>query len=216
MIPDIYAVVNELYCVLCVDPAMWDGEVAPAFAGEGDNVTLLCDVCMNPWGQFTWTYDDGELPPNIQYNNSITLLSLTAEHFGVYYCHAENTIESRVFRMIFALEVSRQGDPGEPTDLTVSAHTSVSVTLGWTCGHNGGDEEMVFQMEGRKESEEQFTVYDPAIPARCSIGGRIDPDYRVDDLEGEVKYIFRISAINRFMKSEQGPYTTAEQLTSSK
>ena len=110
----------------------------------------------------------------------------------------------------------RQGDPGEPTDLTVSAHTSVSVTLGWTCGHNGGDDEMVFQMEGKKESEEQFTVYDPAIPARCSIGGRIHPDYRVDGLEGDVKYIFRVSAINRFMKSEQGPYTTAEQLTSSK
>ena len=28
-------------------------DVVPVFAGEGDNVTLMCDVCMNPWGQFT-------------------------------------------------------------------------------------------------------------------------------------------------------------------
>ena len=132
--------------MLYVDPAMWDGDVVPIFAGEGDNVTLMCDVCMNPWGRFTWTYDGGDLPPNIQYNNSITLLSLDFENFGVYFCHAENTIDSREFSTMFAQGVDLQGAPGQPTDLTVSAHTSVSVTLGWTCGHDGGDTEMVFQM----------------------------------------------------------------------
>ena len=175
----------------------------------------MCDVCMNPWGQFKWTYEGGDLPPNIQQNNSITLLALESNDFGTYVCEVENTIGISDFRVAFTLEVNQQGPPGQPSNLTVEASTSVSVTLGWTCGHNGGDDNMWFEVE-IEIAGEKYEMYNSAIQANCYKRGRIDPDFRVDGLESETPYTFRVSAVNRFTDIEQAPYTAIEQTTASK
>ena len=80
-------------------------------------------------------------------------------------------------------------------DLTVEAHTSVSVTLGWTCGHNGGDDNMRFELYVSKSGGE-FEVYDDSIPADCTRGERNRPDYRVDGLQSGIKYEFEVRAGN--------------------
>ena len=170
---------------------------------------------MNPWGQFTWTYEGGDLPPNVQENNSITLLSLKSKDFGSYVCEAENTIGFTNFRLAFTLEVNLLGPPGKPSNLTVEAITSVSVTLGWTCGHNGGDDNIWFQVE-IKMAGGKFELYNSAIEATCDERSRIDPDFRVDGLESSTNYAFRVSALNRFINIEQAPYTTIQQATASK
>ena len=160
--------------------------------------TLVCDVCMTPSGTFSWVKEDGEIPQDsTQENNKLTINSVGEEDFGVYICSAMNVIQSSIFTNSFSVTLKQQGPPVQPTNLTVEASTSVSVTLGWTCGHNGGDDNMWFELFIVLDGG-QFEVYDDNIPADCSTGERNRPDYRVDGLESETQFRFNVTARNKF------------------
>ena len=131
------------------DKAFWKGSVEGQniFASEGGHVTLECDLCMNPSGQIEWEFNGGELPTNItKSDNTLTLLSVESENFGRYHCLAMNELMGANHTVSFDIELRTLGPPGQPTNTTVEASTSVSVTLGWTCGHNGGDGNMWFEL----------------------------------------------------------------------
>ena len=109
--------------------------------------TLVCDVCMTPSGTFSWVKEDGEIPEdNTQEDNMLTIHSVGEDDFGVYICTATNAIQSIIYRNSFAINLIQQGPPGQATDLAVEASTSVSLTIGWTCGHHGGDDNMWFEL----------------------------------------------------------------------
>ena len=187
--------------MLIADKALWKGplEGQNIFASEGSHVTLECDVSINPWGHFEWEFNGGELPTNIvKSDNTLTVLSVDSDNFGRYNCIAINQLMGANHTVSFEIDLRTPGPPGQPANTTVEASTSVSVTLGWTCGHNGGDDYMWFELYICNTTTGEFEVYDENIPADCSIGERNVPDYRVDGLESETEHIFRIDSVNRF------------------
>ena len=164
-------------------------------AREGDTATLVCDVCMEPWGTVTWSRPASGLPTkSSQSDETLTIYSITQDEFGLYICEASNTILSVKHSSTFVISVLPQGPPAQPTDLTVMASTSVSVTLGWTCGHNGGDDNMWFILNVVNE-DKNYTIN---IPADCGVGERHNPDYRVEMLDGSSFCTFLLTAHNRF------------------
>ena len=98
----------------------------------------------------------------------------------------------------FGIELRTPGPPAQPTNLAIEASTSVSVTLRWTCGHNGGDENMWFELYIRNTTTGVFEANDDNIPAECSIGEIIRPDYRVEGLQSETENTYRIDAVNMY------------------
>ena len=159
---------------------------------------------MTPSGTFSWVKEDGEIPQDsTQEDNKLTINSVGEDDFGVYICTATNDNNSQpLYRNSFSINLKQQGAPGQVTDLTVEAHTSVSVTLGWTCGHNGGDDNMWFEIH-ISVSGGEYELYDENIPADCSIGERNKPDYRVDGLASETQYGFNVTARNNFPGREE-------------
>ena len=182
-----------------VDPAIWvAGRITEEFSREGNKTTLTFDVCMGPWGQFSWTLEGDTVPGNItEVDNTLTINYVTQEHFGEYTCTAENNILGSEYIANFNIYLAQRGPPGDPTNLTVEASTSVSVTLGWTCGHNGGDDNMWFELYISQAGVE-FEVYDDNIPADCITGERNRPDYRVEGLESGTKYDFKVMVGNEY------------------
>ena len=185
--------------MILVDKAFWKGslEGQSVFASEGSHVTLECDVSMNPWGHFVWEFNGGALPTNIvKSDNTLTVLSVDSDNFGRYNCIAINKLMDDNHTVTFGIDLRKPGPPGQPTNTTVEASTSVSVTLGWTCGHNGGDGNMWFELYVSNKTTGEFEIHDANIPADCSIGERNIPDYRVEGLESETKNVFHIDAVN--------------------
>ena len=192
--------------MILADKAFWKGSLEGQimFASEGSHVTLECDVSMNPWGQFEWEFNGGELPTNIvKLENTLTIVSVSSENFGRYNCIAINLLMGANHTVTFGIDLKKPGPPGQPTNTTVEAGTSVSVTLGWTCGHHGGDDNMWFELYVIDTTTGEFEVYDNNIPAECSIGKRNRPDYRVDGLESETENEFRIDAVNMYGRDIQ-------------
>ena len=180
-----------------MDPAIWvTGGTTEEFSRDGNKTTLTCDVCMEPWGQFSWSLEGDTVPGSIsEADNQLIINSVTQEHFGEYTCTAVNNILGSEYSAHFYIYLAQRGPPGAPTDLTVEASTSVSVTLGWTCGHNGGDDNMWFELYIRQAGGE-YEVFDHNIPADCTRGERNRPDYRVDDLQRGTNYEFEVRAGN--------------------
>ena len=162
-------------------------------------MTLVCDVSMNPWGQFEWKFNGGALPTNAdKSNNTLTVLFVAGQNFGTYNCIATNDLMGTNHTGTFGIELRSPGPPAQPTNLAVKASTSVSVTLGWTCDHNGGDDNMWFELYISNKTTGEFEAYDDNIPAECSIGEIIRPDYRVEGLQSETENIYRIDAVNMY------------------
>ena len=122
-------------------------------------------------------------------------------------CLAINELMGADHTVTFGIDLRKPGPPGQPTNTTVEASTSVSVTLGWTCGHNGGDDNMWFELYISNTGIEEFEIYDENIPAECSIGERNRPDYRVDGLESETEYLFRVEPLNMYGREVVSPLT---------
>ena len=178
---------------------MWagGGDATVVIAMEGDTATLVCDVCMEPWCTVTWSRPMTGLPKqSSQSDTTLTINTIKQDEFGQYICEVANTIQSVKYSSMFSISVIQQGVPAQPTDLTVEASTSVSVTLGWTCGHNGGDENMWFVLFVVKEG---VVVRIDNITANCAIGGRNRPDYMVTGLESATKYTFLVRGMNKFL-----------------
>ena len=193
-----------------LDKAFWKGaaEGQNIFASEGTYVKLECNVSMNPWGHFEWKFSGGELPTNIvKSNNTLTVLLVTGDNFGRYNCLAINDLIGVNHTVTFGIELRTPGPPGQPINTTVEASTSVGVTLGWTCGHNGGDDNIWFVLYISDKATAEFEVYDQNIPAECSIGERNRPDYRVEGLESLTEYIFRVESLNIYGREDVSPLT---------
>ena len=186
------------------------------FTTIGSTEVLVCDVSMNPWGQFVWTFEGGELPSNVlKSDNVITILNVEAYNIGNYTCTAINEILGATYHEEFGMELKLPGVPGQVTNLIVEASTSVSVTLGWTCGHNGGDDNMWFELYISKDGGE-YEVYDDNIPADCSIGDRNRPDYRVRGLDSETEYTFEVKSSNSLGRQTAIVPTTVDVVTKGK
>ena len=168
------------------------------FSVLGGRVVLVCDVDMNPWGQFEWTFEEGDVPSNVLLSdNVLTITTVETYNIGNYTCAAINEILGVTYHVEFGIELRLPGVPEPATNLTIKASTSVSVTLGWTCGHNGGDDNMWFELYIRNPGQE-YEVYDDHIPADCATGERHVPGYRVSGLESATDYQFQIKSRNSF------------------
>ena len=123
------------------------------------------------------------------HRRTINLLSpyLDEEDFGFYTCTATNTFLSTEFLASFQVQLQLRGPPAQPTDLTVLASTSVSVTLGWTCGHNGGDDNMWFEVRVYETGEQSAISYEN-VTTKCLGGQQLDPPHRVGGLEADTDY----------------------------
>ena len=186
------------------DPAIWAGSENVKFAGEGDTVTLVCDVCMNPIGTYSWIFTAGSLPPSTQNGNQLIIHGIQLEHFGVYICKVESRVESLSVNFVetFPIELRLQGVPGQPTNLTVEASTSVSVTLTWKCGHNGGDDNMWFEVTVYQEGAE---IRKDVVRDTCAIENVIDPPHRIGGLDSDTQYSFHVLATNKFVDLSNKP-----------
>ena len=191
-----------LYIDACVCRSIWTGGETFEFTGEGDNVTLVCDVCMNPIGAYSWTFANGSLPPSTQNGNQLIIHSAELQHFGFYICQVENSVEELGVNFVetFPIELRLQGRPGKPENLTVEARTSVSMTLTWKCGHNGGDDNMWFEVTIYQEEAE---IRKDTVRDTCEMAEIIDPPYRIHDLQDETAYKFEVIATNRFVDMDQ-------------
>ena len=139
------------------------------------------------------------------------MLSVQLADFGNYTCTASNVLQGDIHQSSYIIELIYGGPDTDPTDLTVEASTSVSVTLGWTCGHNGGDDNMWFELYISKSGGE-FELYDDNIPADCNRYERNRPDYRVEGLESETEYEIQVWSRNN-AGSAMSP-ATASHVTS--
>ena len=122
------------------DPAIWNGDISTKSvipAVEGNDVTLSCDVCMNPPGNITWSFKDQPIHSQNTSGPNITMTRLTSTQFGNYTCTGTNTINDTIYRQEFTIQLVTNGPPDSPTDLTVIGVTSNSVTLSWRAGFNG-------------------------------------------------------------------------------
>ena len=172
------------------------------FAPVGGNVTLVCDVCMNPWGQFVWEFEGGDLPNNAQEDNKLIITYLDEDDFGFYTCSARNTFLTTEVFGSFELELQLRGPPAQPKDLTVLTSTSVSASLGWTCGHNGGDDHMWFELHVY-ETGEQNAISNENVTTTCLRGQQLDPPHRVGGLEADTDYTFTVSARNNIDTTQE-------------
>ena len=77
------------------DPANWEQglDEQVQFSVLGGRVVLVCDVDMNPWGQFEWMFEEGDLPSNVLVSdNVITITAVETYNIGNYTCVATNEI----------------------------------------------------------------------------------------------------------------------------
>ena len=102
-----------LLCVCVSDPAMWSGEVYnPVYkAAVGNNVYLLCDVCVNPPGTYTWLHS--HTPIHYPLTGPILLLrNITKEQYGNYTCVVTNLHGQKQF------PITLMADDSPPEDKT--------------------------------------------------------------------------------------------------
>ena len=100
-----------LLCVCVSDPAMWSGEVYnPVYkAALGNNVYLLCDVCVNPPGTYTWLHS--HTPIHNPLTGPILLLpDITKEQYGNYTCVVTNLHGQKQFPITVVAEDSPPED----------------------------------------------------------------------------------------------------------
>ena len=99
------------------------------------NVTIHCDVCANPNPDYIkWHFREAEIGTG----SSLTLSALLEADFGEYRCDVQNTILGKPYTATFQIEVKQRGPPDPPHNVAVLSKTSVSVTLSWIPGYNGG------------------------------------------------------------------------------
>ena len=99
------------------------------------NVTLHCDVCANPNpDSIKWSFHQVEIGTG----SSLSLSGLREADFGEYRCDVQNTILGKPYTTTFHIELKQRGPPDPPHNVTVLSRTSVSVTLSWIPGYNGG------------------------------------------------------------------------------
>ena len=98
--------------VLFIDPPMWSGgrqTLQVSNLEEGGNVTLECDVCMDPWGDITWIKHDRDISHNSSREGyNITIEVRTDSDLGKYICTASNVIQNHTHNASFSVLISRQ------------------------------------------------------------------------------------------------------------
>ena len=88
--------------------------VSPQTPVVGETLTLTCDVCMFPIGQYVWTLDGFPIgAPHYKQGNKLFLTPFKTDDYGNYTCRAVNTVFDKTFRLPFTIEVPRPISPSK-------------------------------------------------------------------------------------------------------
>ena len=89
---------------------MVSGGITEEFSQEDKKTTLTCDVCMEPWGQFSWTLEGDSVPGNFaEMDNQLIINPVTQEHYGEYTCTAVNNILGFEYSANFKIYLAQRG-----------------------------------------------------------------------------------------------------------
>lgn len=162
-------------------------------AAPGRNVTLTCDICINPDGDITWSFKDSPLRENISVSNdgrNITLSPVLLEDFGNYSCHVNNTIFGEEYSKTFLIELYEQGAPHTPSGFTIIGSTSFSINVSWVPGRDGGFKQY-FHLSYRINKTGAWHLWKADIPdCNCQI------EESITDLESNTLYEFELYSKN--------------------
>ena len=151
------------------------------------DITLTCDVCASPTPvKFEWKHNSTVLNAN---GNQLVLNNLQLDQFGTYTCIVTNTINNREETRSFEIMLIERGPPETPTELSVTSTTSISVTLTWLPGFNGGYEDTTFSLKYRRQgSTSTWVVVD-------NLAGDLQ-SYTLSTLDSNTQYEFRLHSTN--------------------
>ena len=110
------------------------------------------------------------------------------EEFGFYECTVQNTIVGEMYNTSHEVELIARGPPFPPYNLTVKSQTSVSVSLSWQPGFDGGYEDTTFILTYRPENSSEKVEHD-------AIQGIVN-SIQVKQLESFTNYAFVLIATN--------------------
>ena len=100
----------------------------------------------------------------------------------------QNTIVGEMYNTSHEIELIPRGPPFPPYNLTLKSHTSVSVSLSWQPGFDGGYEETKFILTYRPENSSEKVEHD-------AIQG-LENNIQVNPLESSTNYAFVLIATN--------------------
>ena len=179
---------NANLCYYISDPPVWKEETSKNHASElSSNITLTCDVCANPMpDRFEWKHNSVEINAN---GNQLALNNLQMEQFGTYTCFVTNRINTIEETRSFEIMLKVRGPPETPTELSVTSTTSISVTLTWLPGFNGGYEDTTLSLRYRRQgSTSSWAVVD-------DLAGDLE-SYTLSTLDRNTQYEFRLFSTN--------------------
>ena len=121
--------------------------------------------------------------------NQLVLNNLQLEQFGTYNCIVTNTINNIEETRSFQIMLKERGPPETPTELTVTSTTSISVTLTWLPGFNGGYKDTTFSLRYKRQgSTSSWRVLD-------KLRGDLQ-SYTLSTLDSNTQYEFRLFSTN--------------------
>ncbi|XP_022108969.1 vascular endothelial growth factor receptor 2-like [Acanthaster planci] len=182
-----------------------DVQYPPEFSGvnisqqgpisEGDDVILYCNADANPKPSnfITWEKVGSPDPLPSVYSDgtsTLTLFSISREQAGRYRCRGDNGVPpiavSRLMDVILRLK------PLPPVDVTIQKRrrTKESLTIAWTTGSDGGEEQWFYVNYRELEST---PVFDPATR---SIRLRGVSEYTLVGLHPDTAYEVEVFAEN--------------------
>ncbi|XP_013392681.1 roundabout homolog 1-like [Lingula anatina] len=182
-------------------------------ASIGKPAILSISVSANPANaSFTWKKSNGDkklpvvggivLTGPSSLKSKLFIPSVQGSDYGQYVCTVSHTVASREF----TFEIRPKGPPERPTDFRILSWTSVSVTLAWVSGFNGGSNQS-FHIQYKETSRTRWQKDDQLVVS--------DPGYmktskaKVPDLNPATSYDFRLVSINKHPSTNSSGFTGA-------
>ena len=139
--------------------------------------------------------------------SQLALNNVQMDQLGTYTCIVTNMINNIEETRSFEIMLKARGPPETPTELSVTSTTSISVTLTWLPGFNGGYEDTTFSLSYRRQdSTSSWAVVD-------DLDGDLE-SYTLSTLDSNTQYEFRLFSTNSHNGgSESGTVNVTAQTT---
>ncbi|KAI0235072.1 hypothetical protein LSAT2_014517 [Lamellibrachia satsuma] len=148
--------VSKAFIVNVQYEAHWSsGPTLTAAAPNETSKEIVCSVCANPQPNFQWTFNNETLRDGINVMGDRIILDVVKiEDFGSYMCSVNNEVNGEERSELFQIDLVERGPARAPLKFTIlSNHTSVTLTLQWHPGFDGGYPPQTFTLQYRASNE---------------------------------------------------------------